>query len=729
MAILYKMLDTKRDKNGVIQYYHLQNKYNKTYWVKKDVLKQAIRDKKVEVVNLTLTSDNRLVEKEYKPEEKPEAEKSLELQQLKYLTDKLNEHRNAYYNQNAPKISDYEYDNMFDTLVALEKKLGMHMPDSPTHTVGYPVNSKWPEVRHKHPMLSLDKTKSVDDLRAFIKKPCVLMHKLDGLTISLCYSGKNGNLISAETRGNGEVGEDVTPNAKYCNIPLTTKYRGTEDLVIDGEAIIDLPTFTRINAQITDENAKYKNARNLAAGSVRNFDPKVVSKRGIQFIAWKVISGFHHINSHIRRLQQIRNLGFKVVSYAYIGVTPLEINNLEQLIDKLKSEATSTGVPIDGLVIGYDDINYSESLGATGHHIRSQLAYKFYDEEKHTIIRDIEWSMGKTGVLTPVAVFDPVELDGTTVNRASVHNLGIVKSLKLGIGDKVSVYKANQIIPQIKDNFTQSGKLVLPEVCPICEGQVASSYTSSTLNLICTNPNCKGKLLGKLTHFVGRDAMDIEGLSVSTLQKFVELGWLTKLSDIYILDRHKDQMLTLDKFGEKSVNNILESIEKSKKVSLAKFITALSIPNIGRRAGKQIAEAVKYDVQTLMQNLRSGASFAYLDDFGDIMDSSIREWATTENMAELELMASYLKFDTPTAATNSKVSGKTFVITGSLNNYPNRDALKDKLESMGARVGSSITSKTDYLINNDVTSTSTKNKKAKELGVPIISEAQLEQML
>ena len=706
----YKCIHINREKNNIVSYVLANNERQVT--VAKDKLKSLIFNKTIEVVNLTLTSDGRLVEKEYKPEST--------LESMKKLVTLLNKYRNYYYNKSTSLISDYEYDRLFDELKAMENKTGIVLSNSPTQTVGYTVQSKLKKVKHNHPLLSLDKTKSEGDLIKFMgDKPCLLMHKLDGLTITLKYSG--GKLVSAETRGNGEIGEDVTLNAQFFHIPLRIP---KQELIVDGEVIMDYTTFNNINSKLAEDD-RFSTPRNLAASTARTLNTKVTKERNVQFIVWKVVSGCPS-NSFTERLKYAETLGFKVVDYLTLQKSNISIG---KAIEILQKSAENKKIPIDGLVIGYDDIKYGESLGSTEHHLKSQLAFKFYDEEVKTVLRDVEWSMGKTGCLTPVAVFNAVDIDGTEVKRASVHNLGMVRKLKLGIGDEITVYKANQIIPQIKENLTKSGRLNLPKVCPVCGGAIKEEYNNDTLNLVCTNPDCRGKLLGKFTYFVSRDAMNIDGLSEETLQKFIQRGWLTKLSDIYKLHTHAEEISVMTGFGKKSTEKLLLNIEKSREVSLDRFINSLSIPTIGRRASKQIAEEVN-SLDDFIAHLRARKGFRHIEDFGEVKESSIYNWATSENMAELERFNSILKFKVQAKIRlNSKLAGKTFVITGALKNYTNRDELKAKLESMGAKVSGSVSSKTDYLINNDISSTSGKNKKAKDLGIPIIDEAELSKLM
>lgn len=666
------------------------------------------------------------------------------IKRIKELVTSLNKHRDAYYNKQQPTISDKEYDDLFDELQLLEKETGIIMSNSPTTTVGYEVKSELKKVEHSHPMLSLDKTKSVDDLEKFAKdKNCLLSLKMDGLTVLLTYD--NGVLIQAETRGNGETGELITHNAKvFENIPLHIEYKGR--LEIEGEAIITYDDFEKINETITNPDDKYKNPRNLASGSVRQLDSSIASKRHIKFIAWKVPKikdgkdSFNHYNSHLFRLNFVKYLGFDIVPLlTYINSSDRE--NLEKMIDALKRTASINGYPIDGLVITYDDIEYGESLGKTGHHPKHSLAFKFYDEVVETKVINIEWTMGKTGVLTPTAIFEPVEIDGTTVERASVHNVSILTDLELCVGDTIEVYKANQIIPQVKRNIssekrweeTKSGGryIQIPATCPICGGNTELIRENSSIILKCTNNNCKGKLLGKLTHFVSKNAMNIDGLSEATLEKFINLGLINSFKDIFTLKDHFTELVKLDGFGETSVNKLLKAIEESKNTTLDRFIYALCIPLIGRSASKTISKYFDNDYKKFDEawDLAFGFDWTKLEDFGSNMNTSMVKYYL-DNFKMISELATYMNFEKPqTVQSNVNLDGKTFVITGSLNTFENRDAAKDMIESLGGKVSGSVSKKTSYLVNNDITSTSGKNKKAKELGVPIITEDELIKML
>lgn len=635
-----------------------------------------------------------------------------EIDEIRSLVDQLNKYRDAYYNEQNSLISDYEYDNLYDRLKSLEDKTGIVYSNSPTQSVGYEVKSNLQKVKHNHPMLSLDKTKSIQDLKDFIgDKLCVMMLKMDGLTVSLRYV--DGELVSAETRGNGEIGEDVLHTARtFVNIPLTIPVK--EELIVDGEAIIDTDTFKKINAKLPDDQ-EYKNPRNLVSGSVRQLDAAVAAERGIKFIAWKCVKGFYH-NDFIRRLIDLEGIGFEVVPSITIDLT----SDLNQCIADAKSFAKQKGYPIDGLVIGYRNVSYGESLGQTGHHLRSQLAFKFYDEEAETVLRDIEWSMGKTGDLTPVAVFDDVDLEGTTVNRASLHNISICENLQIGIGDEITVYKANQIIPQVRESLTKGDKITIPEKCPICNGQVKIVQKKDSKVLRCINPECRGKLLGKLIHAVSRNALNIEGLSEAKLERLYNHHMVRSVQDIYHLENFEREIANIDGFGKKSTQILLDNIEKSRKITLDRFIYALSIPMVGREASKVISNYFGGNY-TKFITLCGGMDWAALPSFGPSIAKELKRYFN-KNWENVDELSKEFLFYIPESDGNNRLKNITFVITGRLKSFQNREYLKRKIESFGGKVSGSISSKTSYLINNDIKSNSSKNKKAKELQVPIITE-------
>lgn len=664
------------------------------------------------------------------------------IKRIKELVSTLNKHRDLYYNQ-SPIVSDYEYDKMFDELKNLEEFTGIVFSNSPTQNVGFEVKSELTKTTHSHPMLSLDKTKSTDDLKKFAgDQDCILSMKMDGLTVLLTY--ENGCLVQAETRGNGEEGEIITHNAKvFDNVPISIDYSG--HLEIEGEAIITYDDFDKINSEIENPNEKYKNPRNLVSGSVRQLDSNIAAKRHIKFIAWKVptnIDGFDNNDSFLHKLLYAKNLGFDVVPLlSYVKKTDEKYIN--EMIEALKNTAERMGYPIDGLVMTYNNISYGESLGSTGHHPKHSVAFKFYDEEVETVLKDIEWTMGKTGVLTPTAVFDPVEIDGTIVERASVHNVSILKDLELLAGDTITVYKANQIIPQVSENLSAQersnrhwiGKeddcrVHIPDTCPVCGGNTEIRQDNNTEVLVCTDENCHGKLLGKLTHFVSKNAMNIDGLSESTLEKFIELGWLNSFINIYNLKNHSDEMMKLKGFGKKSVDKLISSIEKSKNTTLDRFIYALCIPLIGRSASKTISKYCNGDYNKFYQLFEQNFDWSNLEDFGFAMAMNLDDYMD-EWWREINALANEMHFDISENQniSNNNLTGKIFVITGSLNSFANRDEAKERIEALGGKVSGSVSSKTSYLVNNDIESTSSKNKKAKELGVPIITEDELIKMI
>ena len=646
---------------------------------------------------------------------------------IKRLIKQLNEYRDSYYNDARPVVSDAAYDKLFDELSELEKETGVVYANSPTQTVGYVVKSELEKVKHSHPMLSLDKTKSVNDLVKFSRdKDCILSLKMDGLTCLLTY--ENGELVQGETRGDGEIGELITHNARvFDNIPLSIDYKGHFE--IEGEEIITYDDFNKIN-KFLPEDKKYKNPRNLASGSVRQLDSKIAAQRHIKFIAWKVPTEVAS-NSFINRLQYAAELGFDTVPFLPIrGNSNAEFINI--VIEQLQRRANERNFPIDGLVATYNDITYGESLGMTGHHPKHSIAFKFYDEEVETVLKNIEWSMGKIGSLTPVAIFDPVEIDGTMVERASLHNVSILTKLDLQIGDTIIVYKANQIIPQVKENLSakdrESAYIRIPSQCPVCESSTQIVKENDSEVLMCTNPHCKGKLLGRVSHFVSKKGMDISGLSEETIKKFIELGWITEITDIYNLDQYYDRLSTMSGFGKKSVDKLRKSIENSKTVRLDKFIASLSIPGIGTSQSKELVKA--FGAWDKFRDASVGCyNFTQLDGFGDVLNNNIHSWF--EDMSNIaDYLASLMTFESEdNSKTNNSLNGKSFVVTGKVYKFKNRDEVKEAIEKFGGKVTGSVTKSTFALINNDIESNSSKNKKAKELGVQIINEEQLIEML
>lgn len=645
------------------------------------------------------------------------------VKRIQELVKQLNEYRDVYYNEARSDVSDAEYDRLFDELSELENETGVVYTNSPTQTVGYEVKSELEKVEHSHPMLSLDKTKSVDDLVKFAgDKDCILSLKMDGLTCLLTY--ENGELVQGETRGDGEIGELITHNAKvFENIPLSIDYKGHFE--IEGEAIITYDDFNKIN-EFLPEDKKYKNPRNLASGSVRQLDSKIVAQRHIKFIAWKVPTDIAS-SSFINRLLYASNLGFDTVPLLPIrGNCNAEFINI--VVEQLRKRANEKSFPIDGLVATYNDITYGESLGTTGHHPKHSIAFKFAEDSAETVLREIEWSMGKTGSLTPVAIFDSVDLAGTSVSRASLHNISIMKELNVSIGSTVTVVKKNEIIPQIIYCDANAVDVDIPTTCPVCSGETQIVKENDSEVLMCTNPHCKGKLLGRVSHFVSKKGMDISGLSEETIKKFVELGWITEITDVYNLEKHYDRLSTMSGFGRKSVDKLRKSIENSKTVRLDKFITSLSIPGIGTSQSKELSKV--FGTWNEFRDASVGCyNFTQLDGFGDVLNNNIHSWF--EDMSNIaDYLASLMTFESEdNSKTNNSLNGKSFVVTGKVYKFKNRDEVKEAIEKFGGKVTGSVTKSTFALINNDIESNSSKNKKAKELGVQIINEDQLIEML
>lgn len=652
----------------------------------------------------------------------------MKIDRIKELVEQLNYHRNLYYNESRPEISDFEYDNLFDELAALEAETGFILVTSPTQTVGYEVKSSLTKVTHNHPMLSLDKTKSVDDVIKFLDgKDGIIMAKMDGLTCSLRYL--NGELISAETRGNGEVGEDILHCAKTIkNLPL--KIECLDEVIIDGEVIITYDDFEKINADLS-EGEKYKHPRNLASGSIRQLDSSVAAQRNMKFIAWKLVKGYKN-NSFSRRLTWMHDIGFDITPAAPLPKVFQSTKSLKDAIGDIQDWAKQKEYPIDGCVFGYDDVAYGESLGATGHHLRSQLAFKFYDEVYETTLLGIDWTMGKTGILTPTAMFESVEIDGTEVSRASLHNISIIKSLGLTNGCTIRVYKANQIIPQI-DSCEQDGdgKIEIPVYCPVCGGATAIQKDNDTEVLICTNPDCSGKLLGRFVHFVSKKGMNVEGLSEATLELLISNGYVNQFRDIYHLSDHQTQLIHLPGMGQKSVKKLLESIEKSREVKLENFICALGIPNIGLSASKTIATFYEGDYGLLSFHILTqihNIDWTILEDFGKVMSDSLNQYFD-EYWRDIDKLAKEMNFIVPDKreVTDNPFMGKTLVVTGKLNHFT-RDSINEKIASLGAKTAGSVSKNCAYLITNEA-SGSSKYKKAIDLGVPIITESEFLRMI
>lgn len=648
-----------------------------------------------------------------------------ETDRMKELIEVLNKASKAYYAEDIEIMSNAEYDELYDELLMLEEKTGTVLAGSPTVNVGYEAVDNLPKETHESPMLSLDKTKDREALRDWLNgHEALLSWKLDGLTIVLTY--ENGTLSKAVTRGNGEVGEVVTNNAKtFINLPHKIAYKGK--LIIRGEAVISYDDFNKINEEIPEEGAKYKNPRNLCSGSVRQLNNEITAKRNVRFIAFNYLSQGGSDTDFKLRSEQfdfLKKQGFEVVEYHKVTE--------DSILDKISYFAKMVAnypIPSDGLVLTYNDIEYGRSLGRTAKFPRDSIAFKWADETANTHLIDMEWSPSRTGLINPVAIFEPVELEGTTVSRASVHNISIVKALKLGIGDEISVYKANMIIPQIKENFTKSGNLTIPKFCPACSEKTQIKNENGVETLYCVNEACPAKQIKRFSLFVSRDAMKIDGLSEATLEKFISVGFIKKLSDIYKLAEHKEAICNMDGFGDKSYEKLISSIEKSRDVLLPNLIYALGILNVGLSNAKIICKAFDYDIEKIKN--ATVEEIAVTDNIGDVIATSVFDFFhDSEKLSEFNELVNELNILIPEKKeTNSNIGGKTFVITGSLNTYENRNALKDLIESLGGKVAGSVSAKTDYLINNDVTSNSSKNKKAKELNVQIISEEDFNELI
>ena len=648
-----------------------------------------------------------------------------ETDRMKELIEVLNKASKAYYAEDIEIMSNAEYDELYDELLMLEEKTGTVLAGSPTVNVGYEAVDNLPKETHESPMLSLDKTKDREALRDWLNgHEALLSWKLDGLTIVLTY--ENGTLSKAVTRGNGEVGEVVTNNAKtFINLPHKIAYKGK--LIIRGEAVISYDDFNKINEEIPEEGAKYKNPRNLCSGSVRQLNNEITAKRNVRCIAFNYVSQGGSDTDFKLRSEQfdfLKKQGFEVVEYHKVTE--------DSILDKISYFAKMVAnypIPSDGLVLTYNDIEYGRSLGRTAKFPRDSIAFKWADETANTHLIDMEWSPSRTGLINPVAIFEPVELEGTTVSRASVHNVSIVKSLMLGIGDEISVYKANMIIPQIKENFTKSGNLTIPKFCPACSERTQIKNENGVETLYCVNEACPAKQIKRFSLFVSRDAMKIDGLSEATLEKFISVGFIKKLSDIYKLAEHKEAICNMDGFGDKSYEKLISSIEKSRDVLLPNLIYALGILNVGLSNAKIICKAFDYDIEKIKN--ATVEEIAVTDNIGDVIATSVFDFFhDSEKLSEFNELVNELNILIPEKKeTNSNIGGKTFVITGSLNTYENRNALKDLIESLGGKVAGSVSAKTDYLINNDVTSNSSKNKKAKELNVQIISEEDFNELI
>ena len=643
--------------------------------------------------------------------------KEKEMNRMKELISVLNRASEAYYAQDTEIMSNFEYDRLYDELVSLEKITGVTLANSPTGNVGYEAVEELPKDRHEQPMLSLSKTKSREELRDWLNgKEALLSWKLDGLTVVLHYN--EGRLSKAVTRGNGEVGEVVTNNAKvFKNIPLAIPYQG--ELVVRGEAVISYSEFERINSRIEDAEAKYKNPRNLCSGSVRQLNNEVTASRNVNFYAYSLIKadGEDFANSRKAQFDFLEKQGFDVVEYRLV-----DPDTIMETIVYFEDKIQAYDIPSDGLVMLYEDIAYGQSLGRTAKFPRDSIAFKWADELRETTLKEMEWSASRTGLINPVAIFEPVELEGTTVSRASVHNISIVRGLKLGIGDHITVYKANMIIPQIAENLTKSDTLEIPDICPVCGQPTEIRHVNDVQSLYCSNPDCDAKKIKSFTLFVSRDAMNVEGLSESTLEKFLARGFLHEFADIFRLDRYEQEITQMEGFGEKSYGNLMQSIENARKTTLPRVIYGLGIENIGVANAKILCRNFQFSLETLRE--ASVEELSDIDGIGEVIASGIYDFFhDEERMHQLDHLLQEINIARETVDESAQtLSGMSFVITGSLEHYENRNALKEEIEARGGKVTGSVTGKTTCLINNDLTSQSSKNKKAKELGIRILSE-------
>lgn len=646
------------------------------------------------------------------------------ISRMKELAATLTAAAKTYYQESREIMSNYEYDKLYDELAELEKETGVVLSKSPTQSVGYEVLSELPKERHESPMLSLDKTKSTADLQEWLgDQTGILSWKLDGLTVVLTYSG--GTLKKAVTRGNGEIGEVITSNARvFANVPVTISFQG--ELVLRGEAVIRYSEFNRINEAIDDVDARYKNPRNLCSGSVRQLNSQITAERNVNFEAFALVTaeGVDFNNSRKEQFEWLKRQGFDVVEYRTVTA-----DTLPEAVEAFAEAVSGYDIPSDGLVLLLDDIAYGESLGRTAKFPRNAIAFKWADEIRETKLQYIEWSPSRTGLINPVAVFDPVELEGTTVSRASVHNLSIMESLALGEGDAITVYKANMIIPQIADNLTRSGKIQIPEKCPVCGGRTEIRQAGDVRSLYCTNPDCQAKRIKSFSLFVSRDALNIDGLSEATLEKFIGAGFIKEFADIFHLDRYEETITQMEGFGQKSYDNLIRATEAASHTTLARMVYGLGISGIGLANAKMLCRKFKLDFDRMRH--ATAEELVEVDGIGAVLaDAWIRYFADEKNQETVDHLLSELTFEQEEESAEEAVfEGMTFVITGSVEHFANRNELKEAIEARGGKATGSVTSKTTYLINNDVTSNSSKNKKAKDLGVPIISEEEFIKML
>lgn len=643
------------------------------------------------------------------------------LSRIRELVDILNKANKAYHNENREIMTNYEYDALYDELLELEKETGIVLSNSPTIAVGYEVSNELPKVRHDAPMLSLDKTKEVSTLVEWIgSQKGLLSWKLDGLTVVLTY--RDGKLVQGVTRGNGEYGEVITNNVKvFKNVPLTIAYKG--ELVLRGEAVIRYSDFNELNSKIESQEEKYKNPRNLCSGSVRQLNNEITSKRHVQLYVFQLVSVGSDttldasLDERSKQLAWVDSLGFDVVESKTV-----DRNNIEETVAWFSERVKLSDVPSDGLVLTFDDIAYGRSLGRTAKFPKDSIAFKWEDEIKETKLIEIEWSASRTGLINPVAIFEPVELEGTTVARASIHNISIMENLELGIGDTITVYKANMIIPQIADNLTRSSKLEIPHECPVCGHETEIKNDKDVKSLYCINPECLAKKIKSFTHFVSRDAMNVDGLSEATIEKLISKGMIKELADIFHLEQYKDEIIVMEGFGEKSYKNLIDSIHKAKQTNCAKFLYSLGILNVGLSNAKLICKEMKNDINRVMNATKE--ELLLIPGIGGVIADTFTEYFKNENNIVIvnDLLKEVIIEKEEINSEDQIFEGKTFVITGSVEQFANRNEIKELIEQKGGKVAGTVSSKTDYLINNDNLSSSSKNKKAKELNIPIITE-------
>ena len=646
------------------------------------------------------------------------------IQRMKEIIPLLKQAAKAYYQEDREIMSNFEYDRLYDELAGLERETGVIMAGSPTQEVGYQVLEELPKETHESPMLSLDKTKSVEELADWLgDQKGLLSWKMDGLTIVLTYEG--GELAKAVTRGNGEIGEVITPNARtFVNIPLKIAYTG--QLTLRGEAIIRYSDFARINEEIEDVDARYKNPRNLCSGSVRQLNSQITAERSVRFEAFALVraDGVDFKNSRREQLEWLKAQGFEVVPYVEV-----EAGTIRQAVKQFEEQVPENDIPSDGLVLLYDDIAYGESLGRTAKFPRNAIAFKWQDEVRETTLSYIEWSASRTGLINPVAVFEPVELEGTTVSRASVHNISIMEALELGAGDRITVYKANMIIPQIADNLTRSGVRDIPEKCPVCQGPTQIRSIGEVKSLYCTNPDCQAKKIKSFTLFVSRDALNIDGLSEATLEKFISAGFIHEYADIFHLDAHREAIVSMEGIGEQSYENLTASAQAASHTTLPRLIYGLGIAGIGLANAKALCRHFAYDLEKMRR--ADLEELTAVDGIGSVLAQAWMDYfASEKNNQMLDRLLGCLVIEKEQAeAGEQPLAGKIFVITGSLTHFSNRKELAERIEAAGGKVTGSVTSRTSYLINNDTTSNSSKNKKARELNIPVLSEEDFLRML